>query len=72
MTRERAEASLSKPQRQWYAAMRMAANAGSFFEASGDLNLSAAARVLDKNRSSAQRAFAEIRTAFARAKRPSP
>ena len=70
--RAKAEAALSKPQRQWYAAMRMAANAGEFFEASGELNLSAAARLLDKNRSSAQRAFAELRTIFSRAKRPSP
>lgn len=64
--RSRAEASLSQPQRRWYAAMRMAANAGEFFEASDSLNLSAAARLLDKNRSSATRAYEELQTTFQR------
>jgi len=64
--RARAEASLSQPQRRWYAAMRMAANAGEFFESSDTLNLSAAARLLDKNRSSATRAYEELRTTFQR------
>ena len=60
-----AERGLSKPQRQWYAAMRLAARGGEFFEASDRLNLSAAARILGKNRSSAQRAYAELQARFA-------
>ena len=64
--RQRAEASLTQPQRRWYAAMRMAANAGEFFEASDELNLSAAARLLDRNRSSAARAYEELRATFTR------
>lgn len=64
--RARAEASLTRPQRRWYAAMRMAASAGAFFEASDALNLSAAARLLDRNRSSATRAYEELQTAFRR------
>lgn len=64
--RERAESGLSRPQRRWYAAMRMSANAGAFFESSGKLNLSAVARMLDKDRSSAQRAFGELSNCFVR------
>ena len=63
--REGAERTLSKPQRQWYAAMRLAARGGEFFEASDRLNLSAAARILGKNRSSAQRAYSELQARFA-------
>jgi hypothetical protein len=51
---------MSRPQRQWLAAMRLAAVGGEFFESSGKLNLSAASRVLGKNRSSAGRAFKEL------------
>ncbi len=64
--RTRAESGLSLPQRRWYAAMRMAANGGAFFRASDELNLSAASRVLGKDRSSAQRAYRELQHAFRR------
>ncbi|HEY2512218.1 MAG TPA: hypothetical protein VGI39_15230 [Polyangiaceae bacterium] len=63
--REGAERGLSKPQRRWYAAMRLAARGGEFFETSDRLNLSAAARILGKNRSSAQRAYSELQARFA-------
>jgi hypothetical protein len=66
LARGRAERALTRPQRRWFAAMRMAANAGAFFRASDELNLSAASRVLGKNRSSAQRAWSELQLAFAR------
>ncbi len=66
LARERAEETLSRPQRAWFAAMRMAANQGSFFASSGKLNLAAASRVLDKDRSSALRAFGELQTHFVR------
>jgi hypothetical protein len=62
--RERAERSLSQPQRRWLAAMKMSANAGAFFEQSGKPNLAAASRLLEKNRSSAQRAFGELSRVF--------
>jgi hypothetical protein len=64
LARERAESTLSRPQRLWLSAMRLSANAGGFFESSGKLNLAAASRLLDKNRSSAQRAFAELQNRF--------
>ncbi len=63
-----AEASLTRPQRRWLAAMKLSANGGGFFAASGDVNLAAAARVLDRDRSSATRAFAELQRTFARAR----
>ncbi len=63
---ECAEAALSAPQRRWLSAMKMSANAGAFFESSGRLNLSAASRMLEKNRSSATRAFEELSRHFAR------
>ncbi|MFZ5892710.1 MAG: hypothetical protein ACOY0T_16745 [Myxococcota bacterium] len=66
LARSRAERSLSRPQRRWFAAMKMSANAGSFFEASGKLNLAAVSRLLDKNRSSALRAFRELEQHFTR------
>lgn len=66
VARCRAEAQLSRPQRQWFAAMRMAASQGAFFASSDDLNLSAASRVLGKNRSSAVRAYREISATFER------
>lgn len=62
----RAQSQLSRPQRRWLAALKMAANCGAFFEASQQLNLSAAARVLQKNRSSAQRAYRELQVQFSR------
>jgi hypothetical protein len=62
----RAQSQLSRPQRRWLAAMKLAANGGAFFEASQELNLSAAARVLQKNRSSAQRAYRELQLQFSR------
>lgn len=63
---QRAEQSLSRPQRQWLAALKLSARAGGFFEASAEPNLSAASRVLGKNRSSAQRAYRELQARFSR------
>lgn len=62
----RAQGGLSRPQRRWLAALKLAANCGEFFQASQEINLSAAARVLQKNRSSAQRAYRELKVQFAR------
>ena len=59
-----AERSLSRPQRRWLSAMKLSAHVGGFFESSGRLNLASASRLLGKNRSSAQRAFSEIRRHF--------
>lgn len=59
-----AEQSLSHPQRRWWAALKLSARAGGFFESSSEPNLSAASRVLGKNRSSAQRAYRELQTRF--------
>jgi len=67
IAREHAERDLSRPLRRWFAAMKLTANAGAFFESSGRLNLAAASRVLDKNRSSALRAFGELQNHFGRA-----
>lgn len=61
---ERAEHALSRPQRRWLSALKLSANAGHFFDASGKPNLAAASRLLEKNRSSAQRAFAELHCRF--------
>jgi len=61
MALERAESSLTRPQRRWFAAMKEMANAGAFFESSGRLNLAAVSRLLHKDRSSAMRAFGELR-----------
>lgn len=61
---QRAEQSLSRPQRQWLAALKLSARAGGFFESSAEPNLSAASRVLGKNRSSAQRAYRELQVRF--------
>ena len=66
LARERATRSLSVPQRRWLAALTLSANAGAFFEASGKPNLSAASRVLGKDRSSAVRAFGELQHHFGR------
>jgi hypothetical protein len=65
----RAEQGLTRPQRRWLSAMRTSAHDGSFFESSGKLNLAAVSRLLGKNRSSAIRAFDEIRERFARERR---
>ena len=62
----RVEARLGAPQRRWLDAMRAAANDGAFFASSDDLNLSAAARVLGKDRSSAKRAWDALRARYAR------
>jgi hypothetical protein len=66
LARERGERSLTRPQRRWLAAMRLTADAGAFFAASGKLNLAAVSRRLEKNRSSANRAFEELRRHFTR------
>src|SRR5690606_9703081 len=63
---ESARRQLSSPQRQWLAAMKFAAHCGQFFQASDELNLSAASRVLGKHRSSALRAYKELQTHFIR------
>lgn len=59
-----AEAHLSKSERQWYAALRLAARQGGFFQSSDQPNLSVASRLLGKDRSSAQRAYREITACF--------
>lgn len=64
VAQERAEGALNRPQRRWLTAMKMAAARGEFFAASDDLNLSAASRLLGKNRSSAQRAYRELQRRF--------
>jgi hypothetical protein len=64
LARERAELGLSRPQRRWLAALKLSANAGAFFESSHEPNLSAASRLLGKNRSSAQRAYRELQGRF--------
>jgi hypothetical protein len=61
---ERAEHGLTRPQRRWLSAMKLSASAGDFFESSGKLNLAAVSRLLDRDRSSAQRAFLELRQRF--------
>lgn len=66
VARERAEHGLTRPQRRWLEAMKTTAEAGAFFASSGELNLAAVSRVLDKDRSSAQRALAGLRRHFAR------
>lgn len=64
LAQQRAEQNLSRPQRQWLAALKMSANAGAFFQTSDLPNLSAAARVLGKDRSSAQRAYRDLQSHF--------
>jgi len=66
LAQQRAEGALSRPQRQWLAALKLSARAGGFFESSREPNLSAASRVLGRNRSSAQRAYHELQTRFGR------
>lgn len=61
---ERARESLNQPQRRWLAAMQWTANRGDFFESSDRPNLSAASRVIGKNRSSAARAYKELQARF--------
>lgn len=55
---------LTASERQWFAALRLAARQGQFFETSDRPNLSAASRVLGKDRSSAHRAYREIQVHF--------
>jgi hypothetical protein len=66
LAQQRAEQALSRPQRQWLSALKLSARAGGFFESSAEPNLSAASRVLGRNRSSAQRAYGELQTRFGR------
>lgn len=63
---QRAERGLSRPQRRWLTALKLSAQAGAFFEASAEPNLAAASRLLGKNRSSAQRAYLELKSRFSR------
>jgi hypothetical protein len=62
----RAEAQLSRPQRSWLAALKLSARGGGMVESSAEPNLSAAARLLGKNRSSAQRSYRELQARFGR------
>lgn len=64
LAQECAERGLNRPQRAWLAALKLSANAGAFFESSDLPNLSAASRVLGKDRSSALRAYRELRGRF--------
>jgi hypothetical protein len=64
LAEERARARLNQPQLRWLAAMQWSARCGEFFETSDRLNLSAASRVLGKNRSSAARAYRELQSHF--------
>jgi hypothetical protein len=66
LAEQRAEQQLSRPQRRWLDAMRLAASAGEFFASSNQLNLSAASRELGRNRSSAQRAYQALQARFQR------
>jgi hypothetical protein len=66
LARARAEQGLPLPQRKWLAALKLSARANAFFASSGEPNLSAASRLLGKNRSSAQRAYRELRARFIR------
>lgn len=63
---QQAELGLSRPQRRWLSAMQSSARAGGFFAASGKLNLAAVSRELDRDRSSAQRAFEELQRRYVR------
>ena len=56
----------SPAKRRWFDALKLSASAGSFFAASAEPNLSAAARLLGKNRSSAQRSYRELQLRFGR------
>jgi len=62
LARERAQRSLSRTQRRWLDAFEQSVNAGAIFESSQQPNLSAAARLLGKDRSSAQRANLELQS----------
>ena len=66
LARERAQRSLSRTQRRWLDAFERSVSAGAIFEASQQPNLSAAARLLGKDRSSAQRAYRELQSCFMR------
>ncbi len=66
LAQARAEERLSRPQRRWLSALKLSALAGDFFAASAEPNLSAAARLLGKNRSSAQRSYRELQLRFRR------
>lgn len=63
---DRARNTSSRTQRRWLDAMRAAAESGQFFDSSERLNLSAVARELGKNRSSAQRAYEQLSVRFRR------
>jgi hypothetical protein len=66
LAQARAEQKLSQPQRRWLQALKLSARAGNFFDASDEPNLSAAARIVGKNRSSAQRSYRELKLRFGR------
>jgi hypothetical protein len=66
LARTRAVHGLSRPQRAWLKALDASADAGAFFHASREPNLSAASRLLGKNRSSALRAYRELQGRFIR------
>jgi hypothetical protein len=60
----RATQRLSRSEQQWFSALKFTANCGQFFTASGKVNLSAASRLLGKDRSNALRAFRDLRYRF--------
>ncbi|HVY29492.1 MAG TPA: hypothetical protein VHB79_23195 [Polyangiaceae bacterium] len=61
---ERAKSQLSGPQRRWLAALEQSTQSGELFAASDEPNLSAASRILGKNRSSALRAYRELQARY--------
>ena len=63
---QRAEETLSRPQRKWLSAMKLAARGGGFFASSQEPNLAAASRACGQHRSSAQRAFGSLKAHFSR------
>lgn len=65
LAEERAGQQLSGCQRRWLSALRLSARAGHVFAESAEPNLSAAARLLGKDRSSAQRAYRVLQARFA-------
>jgi hypothetical protein len=70
--RRRAEQGLNRSQRRWLAALARSAEAGTFFKTSAEPNLSAASRLLGRDRSSAQRAYRQLQRRFgAELRRPS-
>jgi hypothetical protein len=64
LAEEQAERRLSRSLARWLDALKSAARDGAFFQTSDRLNSSAASRRLDRNRSSAARAYNALRVLF--------